>query len=105
MNTLLSYNYPGNIRELENIIEHAFIFCKSDTIEPAHLPAELVPQKGGMPAGDFWSEIETFEDLERVFMKKILADVNGNKTKAAEKLNIHKVTLFRKIRALGLDDT
>jgi transcriptional regulator with PAS, ATPase and Fis domain len=104
MDILLAYSYPGNIRELENIIEHAFIFCKSDTIEPEHLPPESGVRQQPKDCGDLLAQIGTYEDLERLFLKKILADVNGSRTRAALKLGIHKVTLFRKIKALGLDD-
>ena len=42
LDILLAHDYPGNIRELENTLEHAFIFCKGDTIEPSHIPPEIV---------------------------------------------------------------
>jgi len=104
MDILLAYGYPGNIRELENIIEHAFIFCKSDSIEPHHLPPE-VRGPGQQPQSvDALANVQSFEELERMFIRKVLHDVDGSRTKAAEKLGIHTVTLFRKIKALGLDD-
>jgi PAS domain S-box-containing protein len=104
MDILLAYHYPGNIRELENAIEHAFIFCKGPAIEPVHLPADLANLPRGVPCGNSLDGIDNFEDLERMFLRKIIEEAGGNKNKAARKLGIHKVTLFRKIKALGLDD-
>jgi transcriptional regulator with PAS, ATPase and Fis domain len=104
MDILLAYDYPGNIRELENIIEHAFIFCKTGNIEPEHLPPEPA---GSVPAriisGSLPENVRSFEDLERLFIKKILAENNDNKPLAAAKMGIHKVTLYRKMKTLGME--
>jgi len=100
---LLAHEFPGNIRELENIIEHAFIFCKSPIIQPEHLPAQLRREAGGANnniAGLL--EIKTFDELEKIFIENVLKETGGNKLKAAQRLGIDKSTLFRKLKKLGM---
>ncbi|MBW2650522.1 MAG: sigma 54-interacting transcriptional regulator, partial [Deltaproteobacteria bacterium] len=86
---LMSYDYPGNIRELENIIERSFILCKSKMIMPSHLPESM--------------GITNLKDMEAVFLTNALRKNNWNRLKTAKELGIHKSTLFRKIKSLGLD--
>ena len=105
---LLAHNFPGNIRELENIMEHAFIFCKSDSIQTEHLPVELrgTQPAAGMPLDDvtgLLAGINSFDDLERMFIKKILAECNDSRNDAAERLGVHRATLFRKMKQLGIE--
>jgi transcriptional regulator with PAS, ATPase and Fis domain len=104
LDTLLSHEYPGNIRELENILEHAFIFCKGSVIEPGHLPSEIVCGKiGAGKSENIFDTVQTFEELEKLFLTHIINQVGGSKIKAAEKLGMHKATLFRKIKNLGIE--
>jgi len=102
MEVLLSYDFPGNIRELENIIEHAFIFCKDSTITLKHLPDSIRSKVSAVSDAKALSSIRSFTELERMYLKTILDDSGGCKTKAAEKLGIHKTTLFRKLKQLGI---
>lgn len=102
MEVLLSYDFPGNIRELENIIEHAFIFCKDNTITLKHLPDSIRNKVSAVNDAKALSSIRSFKELERMYLKTILDDSGGCKTKAAEKLGIHKTTLFRKLKQLGM---
>jgi PAS domain S-box-containing protein len=97
---LVSYNYPGNVRELENIIEHAFILCKYGLIEPHHLPEHLcLPRNMGSAARN---EVLSMKDLEAVFITSMLRQHHGNRLRTARALGIHKSTLFRKIKALRI---
>lgn len=102
MEVLLSYDFPGNIRELENIIEHAFIFCKDNVISLKHLPDSIRNKVSVESDAKALSSIRSFAELERMYLKTILDDSGGCKTKAAEKLGIHKTTLFRKLKQLGI---
>lgn len=102
MEVLLSYDFPGNIRELENIIEHAFIFCKNNTITLEHLPDSIKNKASSGNDSKALSGIRSFAELERMYLKTILDDSGGCKVKAAEKLGIHKTTLFRKLKQLGI---
>jgi transcriptional regulator with PAS, ATPase and Fis domain len=101
MEAILAHDFPGNIRELENLIEHAFVFCKSDSVEVQHLPAAMRSASEGAP-GDVLSRIDNFDELERMYITAVLKEVNGNKERAAQKLGIHKATLFRRLKKLGM---
>jgi len=97
---LVSYSYPGNVRELQNIIEHAFILCKSGLIELHHLPENICLSKGLEPSGG--NETTSMRDLEAVFITNMLRRHQWNRVKTAKALGIHKTTLFRKIKALNI---
>jgi transcriptional regulator with PAS, ATPase and Fis domain len=101
MEILMDHDYPGNVRELENIIEHAFILCRSGLIETRHLPpslregTELRPPRARKGA--------TLKELEAVHISDAIRHHGGNRNAAARELGIHPSTLFRKIKALGID--
>ncbi|MBD3243484.1 MAG: PAS domain S-box protein [Chitinivibrionales bacterium] len=101
---LLAHAYPGNIRELENVIEHAFVFCTGDTIGASHLPPELRESSDDNQPLSLAS-VENFDELEKLYIESVLEETGGNKLRAAEKLGIHKATLFRKLRKLGIGAT
>ena len=98
---LMSYDFPGNIRELENIIERSFILCKTKTIQREHLPEPLCT----VETPDYSSPDQTmsFQDMEAIFITNALRRNNWNRLKTARELGIHKSTLFRKIKALRID--
>ncbi|MDA8123655.1 MAG: sigma 54-interacting transcriptional regulator [Deltaproteobacteria bacterium] len=98
---LVSYDYPGNVRELQNLIEHAFILCKAGLIEPHHLPESLCLPQNMQPAGR--SETMNMKDLEAVFITNMLRRQQWNRLKTAKALGIHKSTLFRKMKALRIE--
>jgi len=98
---LMSHDFPGNARELENIIEHAFVLCSRGLLEAQHLPPEIrrgreVPEVGTRPG-------MTLRSLEALHIADALRRHGGNRKAAAEELGIHPSTLFRKIRDLGLE--
>ncbi|MCX7726325.1 MAG: PAS domain S-box protein [Chitinispirillaceae bacterium] len=101
LDLLMSHDFPGNIRELENIIEHAFIFCKSDSIETTHLPPSF-RQKYQNADAQVFAGIKSFDELERLYIKSVLSQCGGNKLETARRLGIHKATLFRKLKQLGI---
>jgi len=103
LNVLLAHQFPGNIRELENIVEHAFIFCKGATIELHHLPSELTAELTAAQRRKDLGEIKDFDELERIYLRSVLDEVGGSKIKASQRLGIHKTTLFRKLKSLGMD--
>ena len=94
---LESYPFPGNIRELENVIEHAYVFCSGPTIELDHLPERIRDSRArrGGAAADL-------VDLERRFLHDVLERHGWNRAATAEALGIHRTTLQRRIRRLGL---
>ncbi len=100
MAILLEYDYPGNIRELENIVEHAFVLCRGGLVEPRHLPAILRDRAQQEPSS---SESElTLRSLEKMHLIKAIRRHGGNRKAAARGLGIHPSTLFRKIKSLGI---
>jgi PAS domain S-box-containing protein len=101
MDMLMRYNYPGNIRELENIIEHAFIRCNGNTIFPHHLPDEFLHDEKDFIENILRSK-KPLENLERKLILKVLNETNWAYQEAASKLGISRATLWRKIKRLGI---
>jgi PAS domain S-box-containing protein len=97
LSCLMSYHYPGNVRELENIIERSFVLCRSGQIEPQHL-SDFPPCASA--AGI--ASLGGFHQLEAAFLRSALRRNNWNRLETARQLGMHKTTLFRKIRSLGL---
>ncbi len=97
---LLSYEYPGNVRELENIMERAVTLANSQVIEPRHLPSDL--QQLAVLVGNQRCEFMTLDENERKYILWVLEKVNENKTRAAEILGIDRVSLWRKIKKYNI---
>ena len=95
MARLLEYDYPGNVRELENIIEHAFVLAKGGRLEPAHLPAELRPAADSPFAGGVFD----LRAMQKYLIEEALRRNKGNRTHAARELGINPSTLYRKLKA------
>ncbi len=96
MALLLAHDYPGNIRELENIIEHGFVLCPEGEIEVAHLPGYLAQTKIRQPSQPLSME-ESVGLSEKENIIKALKNNNYNRLAAAKELGVHKSTLFRKL--------
>lgn len=94
------YHWPGNIRELENAVEHAFILCRGGLIEPRHLPE---PLRGMAPGPREFPTGATLADIEARVIREALARNDGKKLATARELGINKTTLWRKMKRLGLD--
>jgi DNA-binding NtrC family response regulator len=99
---LMSYDFPGNVRELENIIERGVALANGAAIEMAHLPEDLRElnirtfrkKEGKMPS---------LEDQELSYIKWVLNEAGGNKTIASQILGIDRVSLWRKLKKYGLE--
>ena len=102
MAILLEYDYPGNIRELENIIEHAFVLCSGGPLAPRHLPLVLREKARRESTTSNEGEL-TLKALERMYIAEAIRRHGGNRKAAAEALGIHASTLFRKIKSLGIE--
>ncbi len=94
---LVGHDFPGNIRELENIIEHAFVLSPGPEIEVSHLPQHLVSQLQKQPAA-----ATEFAEVEARFLREALERNQWNRQQTADELGIHKTTLLRRVRRLGL---
>lgn len=102
MSLLMNYGFPGNVRELENILERGVALANGITIEMAHLPEDLralsirtFRKKEG--------KIPSLEEQEMAYIKWVLGEVGGNKTIASQILGIDRVSLWRKLKKLGLE--
>ena len=100
LSLLMAYEWPGNIRELENIVERAFVLCSEGRIDIRHLPAEL---KGSTATQTASTDLRTTRDmLDAQAIRAALAQSGFNRLAAARKLGIHKTTLFRRMKRLGI---
>jgi PAS domain S-box-containing protein len=101
MAAFMAYDFPGNIRELENVIEHSFVLCQGQTIEKKDLPDVFHGREAaGKGAG---GEFRTLKQMEAVMIEQALRRHDGNRAAAARELDIDPSTLFRKLRTLKLD--
>jgi PAS domain S-box-containing protein len=98
---LMAYDYPGNVRELENVIERAFILCKSDMITKQDLPEFLRPETDGKQAATP-EQPSSLREMEAAFLVSTLKRNNWHCAQTAKELGIHKSTLFRKIKSLAI---
>ena len=101
VNLLMQHSYPGNVRELENIIEHAFVLCSSGFIGSRHLP-ESISGKALLTRKSKDCLNGTFKELEKAAIIYALRKNSWNRLAAAEQLGIHKTTLFRKIKTFDI---
>ena len=96
---LMTAPLPGNIRELENAIEYAFVICQDDSIELHHLPPQYTEIKRS--SSDV-SKVVLFDSAESDVIRSVLKRNNNNRTKTAKELGISRQTLWRKMNRLGL---
>jgi PAS domain S-box-containing protein len=93
---LMAHDYPGNVRELQNILEHGSVLSRGPLIGVEHLPEWLLKSAQGDAVG------ESLKDCERRVILSALEKHSWNRLAAAKELGIHKSTLFRKISRLGI---
>ena len=106
--TLEAYDWPGNVRQLENALERAVVMCEGGTLDAAHLPADVrgsgsVPVSAPEPGDDLSIKRQTAL-LEQSLIQRALAQTGGNRTQAARLLDISYKALVYKIRGYGLED-
>lgn len=99
---LLDYKYPGNVRELQNIIEYAFILCQGGLIQPEHLPEPFKTKKQEDACSLGFSGPVTIEEAEKMIIEKALNRNKWKKMATCRELNISKDTLRRKIKRFEL---
>ena len=97
MDMLYDYPYPGNVRELENIIQRSIIMAQGSTILLQHLPKELKESK-------FIPVPESLAEMEKKTIEATIQQCKGKLKQAARKLGIHRSTLWRKMKKLGIEN-
>lgn len=95
LNILTEYHWPGNVRQLRNIVEHAILMAENDFIEPKHL---LIPGTGKIDR----STGQSLAEIEKSAIQYALKSSGGNKTVAAKTLGIAYSTLYEKMKKYGL---
>jgi DNA-binding NtrC family response regulator len=106
LDVLMAHDFPGNVRELEHILEGAIILSSGDTIEPGDLSIHRTEKafaaltNDGSPVAAFNDNL-SLEQLERIHIERMLHKYNFNRSKTAEALGISKKTLYLKIKQYG----
>ena len=103
MQRLTEYDYPGNIRELSNFIERGVALAQSKTLGVEHLPQSLGALTIRVFKPEMASTPTTLEEQEAEHILNVLKMVDGNRTQAAKMLGIDRVSLWRKLKKLGID--
>jgi DNA-binding NtrC family response regulator len=94
----LNYSWPGNVRELENVIQRAITLCQHEIIHPEDLPPSMLQERDKKVLEKAVQEKYTIDQLEKEYIKRILVELGGNKSKAAEILGLDRKTLYRKLQ-------
>jgi len=95
---LMSHDFPGNVRELENILQHAFVLCRESVIMPTHMPPELLEKS----AAEHPTFTGSLENIEEQAIRNTISSYGGNRTATAKALGIDPSTLYRKMKKYGI---
>ena len=106
MPILMAHDFPGNIRELENIIEYAMVVCRNNLIQLEHLPDYLQPHPASWApsaTGEKGDRSLSLDEMERSFINEALSRNNWNRTATSAEIGIHPTTLWRKMKRLNIE--
>lgn len=99
---LLQYDWPGNVREIENVMERTTAFSSGTIIKKVDLPPEILGSSDSGDLNPFSLSGLTLESIEKMAVEQALADCKGNKTKAAKKLGISERSIYNKINRYNI---
>lgn len=94
---LQNSSWPGNVREIKNLIERVVILCTSDLIEPKDLPVPFGAPATGLPIPEISQDLRPLAEIERAYILRVVESCDGNKSKAAKMLGISRQTLRKKL--------
>ncbi len=103
MELLMRHDFPGNVRELENIIEYGFVLCHNSFIDMRHLPDDLRARAGESPRPCEERSVPPLQQREAEAIRLALARHGGRRQEAAEELRISRTTLWRKMKKHGIE--
>jgi DNA-binding NtrC family response regulator len=101
LDVLLAYDWPGNVRQLENTVERIVLFSRGSVVGPDNLPIVLQDVRRDTPAGLF-EDLPSLEEVERRYLEHVLQAVGRNRTRAADVLGIDRRTLYRMAERFGI---
>jgi DNA-binding NtrC family response regulator len=101
VDVLLAYDWPGNVRQLENTVERIVLFSRGSVVGPDDIPAVLQNVRRDTPAGLF-EDLPSLEEVERRYLEHVLRAVGRNRTRAADVLGIDRRTLYRMAERFGI---
>ena len=105
---LMSHGFPGNVRELENILEYASVMCRNSYITLEHLPEQLLPATMGAEKVTLQKNYDgksSWDNLQRTILIETLNENRWSRTSTARQLGIHTCTLWRKMKRLNIDNS
>jgi DNA-binding NtrC family response regulator len=103
---LLRYDYPGNVREIENVICRAVILCRESCITPRHLPPEVLPRQispsAGQPTNFHEAKSHAVEKFERAYLTSLLSECGGIVSRAAHRAGLSERNFHEKLKKYGI---
>jgi two-component system response regulator HydG len=100
MEYLMRYSWPGNIRELKSAFEYAFVTCHEHTIQPYHLPPDIIGEK--QSNGRTKALKPTKEEMKKKQLVDALSKAKGNQSMAADILGVSRVTVWNQMKRFGI---
>jgi len=103
MELFMDYHWPGNVRELKNAMEYAYVTAEGQTIQLDHLPKNIDVRKKPDKMSSAAGSVQEKPSDEKIQLIEALKKTGGNQTKAAELLNINRVTVWNRMKKYGID--
>ena len=105
MRVITEYEYPGNVRELENVVRHAVVLCRKPQVMPEDLPDKIAPREEPiLPDGKILPLKDAMRKWERRLLLEGLRTTGGNRKETAQRLGINRTTLYNKMREHGITE-
>src|SRR5262249_22518089 len=101
---LLAYHWPGTAPEVGNVLERGLALCQGGEIQVEDLPNQVRPPRDGDFLAAALARRMSVAELEREYIRRVLADEGGNKTRAASRLGLDRKTLYRKLEEYARDE-